>query len=63
MTLQEANKFFLCAAYDGDRKRAREARKVDYCKAQFEWTCFMDALCKDGLISDKQFAKATFPAY
>ena len=53
-------KQFIADCYDGDRKKYLRARREDYCKVQFQWTCYIDALCKDGIITQQQFAKATF---
>lgn len=59
MTLRETKKLFI-QEYYGTKKDYRKARKEDYCKVQFEWSCFMDSLCKNGLVSQKQWNKATF---
>lgn len=28
---------------------------IDYCTAQYNWSCFVDSLLKNGQITDKQF--------
>lgn len=59
MTLRETKRLFI-QEYYGTEKAYRKARKEDYCRVQFNWTCFMDSLCKQGLITEKQWNKATF---
>jgi hypothetical protein len=51
---------FINEVYNGDFTAYRHARKSDYCKAQFEWACWIDMLCKDGLITQKEYNNATF---
>lgn len=51
---------FINEVYDGDYTAYRRARKDDYCKAQFEWACWVDTLCKDGQITQKEYERATF---
>ena len=31
-------------------------KEVDYWTAQFEWSCYTDSLCKEGLITQKQWS-------
>lgn len=38
----------------------KAARKEDYCRVQLEWSCFIDGLCRDGVITQAQYNKATF---
>lgn len=59
MTLRETKKLFI-QEYFGTEKAYRKARREDYCYVQFEWSCFMDDLLKDRLITEKQWIKATF---
>lgn len=59
MTLRETKRMFIQEWY-GTEKEYRKARKDDYCKTQFNWTCFMDDLLKAGLITEKQWQNATF---
>lgn len=59
MTLRETKREFINQYYENDRAY-RKARKEDYCRVQFEWTCFMDDLLKSGLITEKQWEKAMF---
>lgn len=56
----DIKKAFIEAYYNGDRKAYQNARKDDYCKVQFEWSCFVDSLCRDGEITQKQYNRATF---
>jgi hypothetical protein len=51
---------FINEVYEGDYKKYLRARKSDYCKAQFEWSCWIDSLCKNGEITQKQYDNATF---
>ena len=56
----DIKKSFIECVYNGDNKAYKEARKADYCKVQFEWSCFIDLLCKSEIITQKQYNKATF---
>lgn len=56
----ELKKRFIDECYDGDKKAYLKARKDDYCKVQYEWSCWMDALCKNGEISQEAWNKVTF---
>lgn len=51
---------FINAVYNGDYGAYRKARNADYCKVQFEWSCFIDSLCKDGEITQRKYENATF---
>jgi len=51
---------FISEVYGGDRNKYRQERKDDYCRVQYIWTCWIDALCKDGEITDRQWRNATF---
>lgn len=51
---------FIKDCYNGDYKAYLRARKDDYCKVQFEWSCYIDSLCKSGKITYKQYDRATF---
>ena len=53
-------RMFINDVYNGDYKKYLRARKADYCKVQFEWTCYIDYLCKSGIITQKQYNNATF---
>lgn len=44
----------------GDYKSYLRARRDDYCKAQYEWSCWIDSLCKNGEISQKTYERITF---
>lgn len=58
MTTGEVKKEFI-RMYYGNRGYYA-ARRKDYCKVQFEWSCFIDRLCKDGVISQQQYDEMTF---
>lgn len=51
---------FIDEIYGGDRSKYTRERKADYYKVQFEWSCWIDSLCKDGEITSKQYENATF---
>lgn len=51
---------FIDEVYDGDKAAYRQARKADYCKVQYEWTVWLDGLCKSSEITSKQWEKAEF---
>lgn len=56
----DIKKAFIEAYYNGDRRAYLKARKADYCKVQFEWSCFIDSLCKSGEITQRQYNRVTF---
>ena len=56
----DIKKAFIEAYYNGDRDAYLKARKADYCMVQFEWSCFIDSLCKSGEITQRQYNKVTF---
>lgn len=60
MKTKEIKSLFILYYFGGDEKAYRKARRNDYCKVQFEWSCFIDSLCKNGEITPKQYDKATF---
>lgn len=60
MTKKEANDLFIKEVY-GDIKNFRKAKKDDYCAVQFSWSCFMDALNRNGDITDKQLYEIQLP--
>lgn len=51
---------FMEEVYTGDYKAYLKTRKQDFCKVQFEWPCFIDSLCKNGIITQKQYENAIF---
>lgn len=51
---------FINAVYGGSYGAYRKARNDDYCKVQFEWSCFVDSLCKAGEITQRQYENAIF---
>lgn len=57
MTLK---RMFINDVYNGNEKEYRAARRADYCKVQLEWTCYIDGLCKAGMISEREYNNATF---
>lgn len=59
MKQADIKRLFISEFY-GTIAAYRAARKADYCKVQFEWSCFIDGLCRDGVITQAQYDKATF---
>lgn len=51
---------FINEVYNGDKNAYLKARQDDYCKVQFEWSCWIDALCKNGEITQQHYERATF---
>lgn len=51
---------FINECYCGNYKVYLRARKADYCKVQFEWSCWIDSLCKNGEITQREYDKAIF---
>lgn len=51
---------FIMEVFNGDYKAYLRARREDYCKVQFPWSCFIDCLCKNGEITQSQYDRATF---
>lgn len=51
---------FINEVYNGDYKKYLRERKADYCKVQFEWSIYIDCLCRNGEITLKQYEHATF---
>ena len=60
MTKYHATKTFV-EAYYGNSHSLRKALKADRLAVQFEWSCFIDSLCRDGEITMKQYESWTFP--
>lgn len=60
MTMEQIRREFIALCYDGDKRKYSAARKEDYCKVQLEWSYFIDCLCKNGVITQKQYDRATF---
>lgn len=51
---------FINEVYEGDYKRYLRERKEDYCRVQLMWHTFIDGLCKDGEITQRQYDNAVF---
>lgn len=45
----------------GDLATLHTALKADWWAVQFNWSCFIDALCKNGDITQEQYHNWTFP--
>ncbi len=60
MTIKEANHMFIVEYYN-DYPSFNRAVGADYCGVQLEWECFMDNLCRDGILTQRQYNCATFP--
>lgn len=59
MTASEVKKEFI-KLYYGNRGNYIVARRKDYCKVQLEWSCFIDGLCRDCIISQDLYDRMTF---
>lgn len=53
-------RMFINDCYGGDYTKYLRSRREDYFKVQFEWTCYINTLCKNGVITQKQYERATF---
>lgn len=51
---------FIDEAFASDYKAYLKASQDDYCKVQLEWSCWIDALCKNGEITPKQYEQEPF---
>lgn len=51
---------FIDEVFGGDYKAYKAARISDYLKVQFEWECWIDALCKSGEITKQQYEQVVF---
>ena len=51
---------FINELYGGSMKAYRRARKADYCAVRLEWSYFIDALCKNGEITQREYDNLTF---
>lgn len=47
--------------YYGDLSKLHEALKADWWAVQYAWSIFIDALCKNGEITQEQYNSWTFP--
>lgn len=59
MKQADIKRLFISEFY-GTTAAYKSARKEDYCKVQLEWSCFIDSLYRDGVITRAQYNKATF---
>jgi len=51
---------FINEIYGGNYQMYLRERKADYHKVHFEWSCYIDSLCKNGEISQRKYDNATF---
>lgn len=51
---------FINEVYGGVYKNYLRDRRNDYCRVQFIWSCWIDSLCRDGEISQKQYGNEIF---
>lgn len=51
---------FINDVYGGNYAAYRQARKRDLCKVRFEFACYIDGLCKDGEITEKEYNNTIF---
>lgn len=59
MSMNEIKRMFIFEVYK-TKAAYRATRKKDYFKVQFEWSCFIDLLCKNGVITQHQYDNAIF---
>lgn len=57
---KDIKKHFIQDCYNNNRSEYLKARKKDYLKVQFEFTCYIDNLLKEGLITRRAFNGITF---
>lgn len=60
MKIATLKRRFINEVYDGNYGSYLKARRQDYCKVQFEWSCWIDSLCKNSEITQKQYDNITF---
>ena len=60
MKLADLKAIYINEVYDGNRGAYLRDRRRDYCAAQLRWSCWIDSLCKDGVITQAQYDRATF---
>lgn len=60
MKSETLKRHFINECYNGDYKAYLRARKADYCKVQLKWLYWIDSLCKNGEITQRQYDKVTF---
>lgn len=53
-------RMFINDVYGGDYTQYRRARKADYLKVQYEWSVYVDGLCKSGEITQRQYDTVVF---
>ena len=60
MKASQAKQLFVESHY-GNENDLRKALKKDYLAVQFEWSCFIDSLCRNGDITMTQYQNWLFP--
>lgn len=60
MSNQDLKTLFIRNCFHGDKLSYRRARREDYFSVQLSWTAFLDGLCRNGIITEKQFYNASF---
>ena len=61
MKSEDVKKLFIDEYFNGNRKEYLRARRDDYCRVQLEFSCFIDSLCRDGEITQKQYDNICLP--
>lgn len=51
---------FIRDVYNNSHSAYYYARRKDYHKVQLEWSCYIDMLCKNGIITQEQYERAVF---
>lgn len=57
MTIKQ---MFIRDVYNNSHSAYYYARRKDYHKVQLEWSCYIDMLCKNGIITQEQYECAVF---
>lgn len=60
MTMKQVNKEFV-EMYYGNWESFKAARKAAYLKVQYEWSCYIDSLNKEGKLTDRQYHNSILP--
>lgn len=58
MTTKEMNRMFVECCYNGDWDAFYKAKKTDLPAVHLQFHTFVDALCKDREITEKQYMNA-----
>ncbi len=59
MTIWQAKTLFVEEFFKTESEYHKSI-KQDYLAVQEMWACYIDGLCKDGIITERQYENATF---